>query len=76
MKKSNAQAELLSQPAGALRGSRPFFIFFNRLQAQAHSRGLRALRGSPAQLYFFLFIHRLQAQAHSNRVGLLRSSRT
>ena len=78
MKKSNAQAELLSQPAGALRGSRPFFIFFNRLQAQAHSRGLRALRGSPAQRYFFLFFNRLQAQAqaHSNRAGLLRSSRT
>mgnify|MGYP003137338072 FL=1 len=75
MKKPNAQAELLSQPAGALRGSRPFFIFFNRLQAQAYSRGLRALRGSPAQLYFFLFFNRLQAQAHSNRRGQPRLSR-
>ena len=41
MKKTNAQAELLSQPAGALRGSpaqRYFFLFFNRLQAQARSK--------------------------------------
>ena len=45
------------------------FLFIHRLQAQAYSRGLRALRGSPAQRYFFLFIHRLQAQAHSNRQG-------
>ena len=41
------------------------FLFFNRLQAQAYSRGRRALRGSPAQRYFFLFIHRLQAQAQA-----------
>ena len=52
MKKPNAQAELLSQPAGALRGSRPFFIFFNRLQAQAHSNR----RGQPRlSRPFFLF---------------------
>jgi len=56
MKKSNAQAETPSKLTGLLRGSRPFFIFFNRLQAQAHRRGLRALRGSPAQLYFFYFL--------------------
>ena len=49
MKKSNAQAELLSQPAGALRGSpaqRYFFLFFNRLQAQAHSNRSVLLRSS------------------------------
>ena len=63
MKKPNAQAERHSNRAGLLRGSRPFFIFFNRLQAQAYSRGLRAPRTSPAQLYFFLFFNRLQAQA-------------
>ena len=38
MKKSNAQAELLSQPAGAPRPSPAFcyfFLFIHRLQAQA-----------------------------------------
>jgi hypothetical protein len=68
------QAERPSNRAGAPRASRPFFLFIHRLQAQAYSRGLRALRGSPAQRYFFLFIHRLQAQAHSNRVGQPRAS--
>ena len=75
MKKPNAQAERHSDRAGLLRGSRPFFLFFNRLQAQAYSRGLRAPRTSPAQLYFFLFFNRLQAQAHSNRRGQPRLSR-
>ena len=59
MKKSNAQAELLSQPAGALRGSpaqRYFFLFFNRLQAQAHSNR----RGPPrlSRPFFFIFLIR------------------
>ena len=57
MKKPNAQAELLSQPAGALRGSpaqRYFFLFFNRLQAQAHSNR----RGQPrlSRPFFFIFL--------------------
>jgi len=50
MKKSNAQAERPSNRAGALRGSRPFFIFFNRLQAQAHSNRSGALRTSSPPL--------------------------
>ena len=59
MKKTNAQAELLSQPAGALRGSpaqRYFFLFFNRLQAQAHSNR----RGQPrlSRPFFFIFLIR------------------
>ena len=59
MKKSNAQAELLSQPAGALRGSPAqlyFFLFFNRLQAQAHSNR----RGQPrlSRPFFFIFLIR------------------
>ena len=49
MKKANAQAELLSQPAGALRGSPAqlyFFLFIHRLQAQAHSNRVGLLRSS------------------------------
>ena len=59
MKKANAQAELLSQPAGALRGSPAqlyFFLFIHRLQAQAHSKRAGALRGS--RPFFFIFLIR------------------
>jgi len=69
MKKSNAQAELLSQPGELLRTSRPLRSHC----AEQHSKDLRALRGSSAP--FFLFLFRLQAQAHSNRVKLLQGSR-
>ena len=59
MKKANAQAELLSQPAGALRGSPAqlyFFLFIHRLQAQAHSKR----RGQPrlSRPFFFIFLIR------------------
>jgi len=59
MKKSNAQAERHSDRAGLLRGSPAqlyFFLFFNRLQAQAHSNR----RGQPrlSHPFFFIFLIR------------------
>ena len=74
---AQAQAELLSQPAGAPRTSSPkrrvccnfatayFFLFFLRLQAQAHKDPAGPPRGSRKDL-FFLFIFRLQAQAQAH----------
>ena len=41
-----------------------FFLFLNRLQAQAHSGPGSSPRGSRKDL-FFLFINRLQAQAQA-----------
>ena len=41
-----------------------FFLFLNRLQAQAHSRPGSMPRSSRKDL-FFLFINRLQAQAQA-----------
>ena len=67
MKKSNAQAELLSQPAGAPRPSPAFcyfFLFIHRLQAQAHSNRVGQPRvSSPPPPSFF---NRLQAQAQAH----------
>ena len=59
MKKSNAQAEPPSSPGELLRGSPAFyyfFLFFNRLQAQAHSNR----RGQPrlSRPFFFIFLIR------------------
>ena len=62
MKKSNAQAELLSQPGRPPRASPANCGFLK----QKH------LASSVVRYVFhdlFLFIHRLQAQAHSNRGG-------
>ena len=42
-----------------------FFLFLNRLQAQAHSEPGSSPRGSRKDL-FFLFINRLQAQAQAH----------
>ena len=42
-----------------------FFLFLNRLQAQAHSGPGSLLRG-PRKDLFFLFIFRLQAQAQAH----------
>ena len=73
---SPTQAETHSNRAGALRTSPPkrelccnfatliFFLFFLRLQAQAHSGPGSTPRASRKNL-FFLFINRLQAQAQA-----------
>ena len=52
-----------------------FFLFLNRLQAQAHRDPGSSPRASRKDL-FFLFINRLQAQAHRDPVGSPRASRT
>ena len=75
MKKPNAQAERHSDRAGLLRGSRPFFLFFNRLQAQAYSRGFRALRGSspPPPLTFLIdYKHKHTATGVASHVSHVR----
>ena len=59
-------AETHSRPAGPLRASSSyFFLFLNRLQAQAHRDPGSTPRASRKNL-FFLFINRLQAQAQAH----------
>ena len=58
MKKSNAQAELLSQPDELLRTSRPL----RSRCAEQHSNHIGFCL---SHAHFFLFLYRLQAQAHS-----------
>ena len=66
MKKFKSQAETHSGPSGPLHASRTyFFLFLNRLQAQAHKDPAGPPRGSRKDL-FFLFIFRLQAQAQAH----------
>jgi len=67
MKKFNSQAETHSNRRGSPLASASgtyFFLFLNRLQAQAHSGPGSSLHGSRKDL-FFLFINRLQAQAQA-----------
>ena len=60
-------AEPHSRPAGPPLASSGtyFFLFLNRLQAQAHRDPGSSLRASRKDL-FFLFINRLQAQAQAH----------
>ena len=51
-------------PGTPLASSSYFFLFLNRLQAQAHSGPGSTPRASRKNL-FFLFINRLQAQAQA-----------
>ena len=82
---SPTQAETHSRAPGPPRTSSPkrgvccnfatayFFLFFLRLQAQAHSGPGSSPRGSRKDL-FFLFIFRLQAQAQArSRPGEARA---
>ena len=74
---SPTQAETHSKAPGPLHTPSPkpvvccnfatayFFLFLNRLQAQAHSEPGSSPRGSRKDL-FFLFINRLQAQAQAH----------
>ncbi len=67
MKKFNSQAEAHSDRRGSPLASASgtyFFLFLNRLQAQAHRDPGSSPRGSRKDL-FFLFINRLQAQARA-----------
>ena len=58
-------AETHSKLSGSpLASSSYFFLFINRLQAQAHSNRVGQPRASRKNL-FFLFINRLQAQAQA-----------
>jgi len=63
---SPTHAETHSRPAGPpLASSSYFFLFLNRLQAQAHRDPGSTPRASRKNL-FFLFINRLQAQAQAH----------
>jgi len=63
---SPTHAETHSRPAGPpLASSSYFFLFLNRLQAQAHREPGSSPRASRKDL-FFLFINRLQAQAQAH----------
>ncbi len=58
-------AETHSKLSGSpLASSSYFFLFLNRLQAQAHS-GPGSMPRSSRKNLFFLFINRLQAQAQA-----------
>ncbi len=62
---SPTHAEAHSRAPGTpLASSSYFFLFLNRLQAQAHSNRVGQLLSSRKDL-FFLFINRLQAQAQA-----------
>jgi len=67
MKKFNSQAETHGNRRGpplASASGTYFFLFLNRLQAQAHRDPGSTPRASRKNL-FFLFINRLQAQAQA-----------
>ena len=78
MKKPNAQAEPPSSPGELLRGSPAqlyFFLFINRLQAQAYSRGLLVPRGSspPPPLTFLIdYKHKHTATGVARHVSHVR----
>ena len=87
MFRPQAQAETHKDPAGPPRTSSPkrgvccnfttayFFLFLNRLQAQAHSNQVGQPLSSCAlcrNLFFFLFIFRLQAQAQARSIEATR----
>tara|TARA_R110002012_G_scaffold158003_1_gene319366 strand:- start:524 stop:751 length:228 start_codon:yes stop_codon:yes gene_type:complete len=67
MQKFNSQAEAHSRAPGTpLASSSYFFLFLNRLQAQAHSGPGSSPRASRTISKIFLFfISRLQAQARA-----------
>jgi len=69
---SPTHAEAHSRPAGPPRALSPscvyFFLFLNRLQAQAHRDPGSSPRASRKDL-FFLFINRLQAQAQAHAIA-------
>ena len=69
---SPTHAEAHSRPAGPPRALSPscvyFFLFLNRLQAQAHRDPGSTPRASRKNL-FFLFINRLQAQAQAHAIA-------